>query len=228
MFAVLFALIALMSLVSAIPLDYESSETILIDPTQISSESRRSSADLATRQVMERAAQFEENPEEDGEPASSSIPSSTSSAGASGPTTTVLPQPFDTTLGNNFTSNSCPQFFNRFLSDETFRSCYPFSLLLQTSHGFFEAEKNFFQTTVALEAGCSANYNVCNRLMQSLATELKTASACMSDYDAENQLVMQAYNGLIAYPVMYQAACMQDDNGDYCKLPLCNFMGPQV
>ena len=54
--------------------------------------------------------------------------------------------------------------------------------------------------------------------MQSLATELKTASACMSDYSAENQLVLQAYNGLIAYPVMYQAGCMQDNNGDYCKL----------
>ena len=42
-----------------------------------------------------------------------------------------LPQPFDTSLGSNFTSPTCPTFFNSFLSNDTFTSCLPFSLLLQ-------------------------------------------------------------------------------------------------
>jgi len=44
-----------------------------------------------------------------------------------------LPSPFDTSLGNNFTSSSCPAFFNSFLGNSTFKSCLPFSLLLQVS-----------------------------------------------------------------------------------------------
>lgn len=42
-----------------------------------------------------------------------------------------LPKPFDTSLGNNFTSPSCPAFFQNFLSNSTFQDCLPFSLLLQ-------------------------------------------------------------------------------------------------
>ena len=42
-----------------------------------------------------------------------------------------LPQPFDTSLGNNFTTPGCPAFFKTFLGDKDFQTCYPFSLLLQ-------------------------------------------------------------------------------------------------
>lgn len=42
-----------------------------------------------------------------------------------------LPSPFDTSLGNNFTNAGCPAFFQTFLSNSTFKSCLPFSLLLQ-------------------------------------------------------------------------------------------------
>ena len=44
-----------------------------------------------------------------------------------------LPSPFDSSLGNNFTSRSCPQFFQNFLSNQSFQECLPFSLLLQVS-----------------------------------------------------------------------------------------------
>ena len=43
---------------------------------------------------------------------------------------TELPAPFDTNLGNNFTSPSCPQFFDTFLNDAAFKGCLPLSLLL--------------------------------------------------------------------------------------------------
>lgn len=45
-----------------------------------------------------------------------------------------LPQPFDSNLGNNFTSSSCPELFNVMLTDPDFKDCVPVSLLLQVSH----------------------------------------------------------------------------------------------
>ena len=212
-FSIFTTLIILVSLVSMV--------CASVDQNQASVERRRSFADLGARRLMERAAQV--TGEEEESATTTTTPEAPESSFTAAPTATetTLPQPFDTTLGNNFTSESCPRFFTEFLSDETFRSCYPFSLLLQTSHGFFEAEKNFFQTTRALEASCFANYDVCNTLMQSLATQIKSASNCMTDFNAENQIVMQAYKGLLAYPVMYQAACLQNSEGDYCKyLPI--------
>ena len=44
-----------------------------------------------------------------------------------------LPKPFDTSLGSNFTSSACPDFFNSFLNNSTFQSCLPFSTLLLVS-----------------------------------------------------------------------------------------------
>lgn len=203
MFTLFAILVSLLSVVSA-----------SADPQPTPAESRQTFADLGARRLMERAA-AETATEEKSSPSTTVEVTSAALASA---TTTVLPQPFDTTLGNNFTSNGCPKFFVSFLSDATFQSCYPFSLLLQTSHGFFEAEKNFYQVTAALEAGCKVNFDTCNSLMQLLASQLKSADTCLSDFNAENQIVMQAYNGLIAYPVMYQAACQKDTAGDYCKL----------
>ncbi|KIW02664.1 uncharacterized protein PV09_06101 [Verruconis gallopava] len=196
-FTFLLACFSLLSVVSA-----------AADPLPTPAERRLLFDDLGARRMMERAATTSTEQE--------SSASKTSSESAASSTATYLPQPFDTTLGNNFTTDSCPKFFINFLSNATFQSCYPFSLLLQTSHGFFEAEKNFYQTTAVLQAGCDANYNTCNNLMQSLAVQLKSSSNCQSDYNAENQIVMQAYYGFITYPLMYQAACQKDSEGDYC------------
>jgi hypothetical protein len=44
---------------------------------------------------------------------------------------TVLPTPFDSSLGNNFTSPACPAFFQHFLTNDTFKQCLPLSMLLQ-------------------------------------------------------------------------------------------------
>jgi len=64
---------------------------------------------------------------------------STSTAPASSSSTSqnsALPRPFDSSLGNNFTASSCPDFFESFLSNSTFNACNPLSLLLQVSLKF--------------------------------------------------------------------------------------------
>jgi len=52
--------------------------------------------------------------------------------------------------------------------------------------------------------------------MSDLANELRWDDNCGYDYDDENALVLQAYNGLIAYQPLYQAGCLKDSEGNYC------------
>ena len=61
---------------------------------------------------------------------SGGTPSSGVMSDPNAPTNTQLPTPFDTNLGNNFTSSSCPLFFSSFLNDPQLKSCHPISLLL--------------------------------------------------------------------------------------------------
>lgn len=57
----------------------------------------------------------------------------TAATAASIATPTALPQVFDSNIGNNFTSQTCPTFFETLLTDDTFQECYPLSLLLTVS-----------------------------------------------------------------------------------------------
>jgi hypothetical protein len=49
---------------------------------------------------------------------------------------TPFPQPFDTTLSSNFTTNTCALSFTNMTQSLPFRQCRPFSLLSQTSSDF--------------------------------------------------------------------------------------------
>ncbi|KAH9868610.1 hypothetical protein J1614_007682 [Plenodomus biglobosus] len=126
-----------------------------------------------------------------------------------------IPKAFDTGLSNNFTS-SCAKFLNRMRTNETFTSCHPFSLLLQTSSGFFDASKSVLRITQTLDATCGADATQCRTTLGGFARELMSPTACKTDYDNNNPLVLQAYNGLVAYQPSYQASCLRDDEGNYC------------
>jgi len=75
-------------------------------------------------------------------------PTSTSSLSPSGSVPTIpssppvlptpFPQPFETTLSLNFTTNSCKTFFLNMTQSLPFRQCRPFSLLSQTSTSFLQ------------------------------------------------------------------------------------------
>jgi hypothetical protein len=52
--------------------------------------------------------------------------------------------------------------------------------------------------------------------MDGYARELSTASACKTDLDNNTPLVIQALNGLVAYPAAYTASCLRDSEGSYC------------
>lgn len=78
---------------------------------------------------------------------SSLAASSTSSAGPSQPTNvptippnpvlpTPFPQPFDTTMSQNFSTQGCLNFFSNMTQSAPFRQCRPFGLLTQSSSVF--------------------------------------------------------------------------------------------
>lgn len=141
------------------------------------------------------------------------------------PTTTTiaaspLPSPFDSALAANFTGNSngaCPIFINAFLTNSTFKQCYPFSVLLQGSRSFFEAEKSLVSITQVLDASCKVDVNFCDDYLNNLATDLIKEDNCKEDYELQNQVVVQAYLGLRAYQPLYSATCLTDpDTSAYC------------
>ncbi|KAK8161540.1 hypothetical protein IWX90DRAFT_488080 [Phyllosticta citrichinensis] len=132
------------------------------------------------------------------------------------PTAPTLPQPFDTSIGSNFTAASCPAFINSFLDNSTFGGCVPLSLLLQTSSSFFDETRSLVRTTQVLDVACNVDYQQCNSLMDHFASELTRDSNCGADFKAENPTVRQAYNGLVAYAPLYQAGCLKDSAGSYC------------
>ncbi|KAF2087712.1 hypothetical protein K490DRAFT_56800 [Saccharata proteae CBS 121410] len=131
-------------------------------------------------------------------------------------TSTSLPQPFDTSLGSNFTSPGCPTFFNDFLANSTFQSCVPLSLLLQTSSGFFQDTASVVRTTQVLDASCNVNVAACASLMDYYATEITKDDNCGPDYHMNNPTVVEAYEGLVAYQPVYQAGCLKAPSGSYC------------
>ncbi|CZT15552.1 uncharacterized protein RCC_01406 [Ramularia collo-cygni] len=128
----------------------------------------------------------------------------------------ALPRPFDSSIGTNFTSSSCPDFFNDFLSNQTFNDCLPFSLLLQTSNSFFTASRSLVRLTQTLDATCKVNLDQCTAAMASWAQEIKQTDRCGQDLEMENPVVTQAYNGFVSYKPLYQAACLLDAGGNYC------------
>ncbi|KXL42356.1 MAG: hypothetical protein FE78DRAFT_82752 [Acidomyces sp. 'richmondensis'] len=129
---------------------------------------------------------------------------------------TSLPRPFDSSLGNNFTSPSCPEFFHSFLTNSSFKDCLPLSMLLQTSNSFFSAEKSPVRLSQTLAATCNVNFTICSNVMASLAEQIQWQSNCGQDFQYQNPVVLQAYNALIAYPPLYHAGCLTDSDGNYC------------
>jgi len=59
--------------------------------------------------------------------------------------------------------------------------------------------------------------------MSSYALTLRSPTACSDDYDRQNPIVRQAYNGLLAYDSLYRASCLKaapspanNNSNDYC------------
>ncbi|GEM07357.1 sterol metabolism-related protein [Rhodotorula toruloides] len=129
---------------------------------------------------------------------------------------TPIPEP--STLGNNFTSTACPSFFATFLANPRFKTCAPFSLLLTTSTGFFQAERApYGLLPYVLNASCTASQEECTGLMDSLAAKIQQQNTCGPDLAKGNPLAVEALNGFRSYRLMREAGCqLSNTTGRFC------------
>ncbi|KAH9922890.1 hypothetical protein B0H21DRAFT_701385 [Amylocystis lapponica] len=156
-------------------------------------------------------------------------PSSASSASTSASTTlptipasspvlpTPFPQPWDTSLGQTFSTETCELFFQSMTNDINFRACRPFSLLLQSSSNFIQAQNNLTYLNTVVWGTCNTDISAaqCNDNMASFADTLQ--DQCETDLNAGNAQVLHALIGLQAYTLMRNAACMRNATTDaYC------------
>jgi hypothetical protein len=89
-------------------------------------------------------------------------------------------------------------------------------LVFQNSNSFFQAAKSVVSITQVLDASCSVNYESCAAVMANYGSKIKRSEHCGQDFQRENPLVQQAYNGFVAYPAMYAATCLRSASGSYC------------
>ncbi|KAK7949752.1 hypothetical protein PG996_000340 [Apiospora saccharicola] len=141
------------------------------------------------------------------------VPTSTTSkraaptpAAALGP----LPSPMDS-MPVDFAddaSGNCPAFIQSFLADKTFKSCYPFSMLLQ---------KSLVSLTQVLDASCKADVKMCTKWLGDLATQFQQDSNCGGELANGNTVVTKAFEGLKAYQPLYSATCLKEPKSQaYC------------
>ncbi|KAI0064371.1 hypothetical protein BV25DRAFT_1783216, partial [Artomyces pyxidatus] len=156
---------------------------------------------------------------------SSLLPSGTQSAGQGIPTIptsppvlpTPFPQPWDTTLNQNFTSAACQAFVANMTGTAPFRQCRPFSLLSQTSSAFLLAQSNTTALNIDVWGTCNTplSSDQCAANLAWFAGELP--KQCSEELDDNNETVQQALQGLQMYSLMRQVACLPDQSTSaYC------------
>jgi len=156
-------------------------------------------------------------------PSSSPSPTSTPTASViptipSTPTLpTPFPQPFDTTLSYNFSTVSCANFFSNMTASLQFRQCRSFSLLLESSSAFLNAQGNTTLLNDLVWGTCNTDLSEtqCLSIMNAFASSLR--SICATDLTNGNVLVNNALTGLSTFSLMRRLGCAPDPSTNtYC------------
>ncbi|KAK7044769.1 hypothetical protein R3P38DRAFT_2766352 [Favolaschia claudopus] len=132
---------------------------------------------------------------------------------------TPFPQPFDSDLSQNFSSVSCFNFFANMTNTPAFRSCRPFSLLLQASEGFLSAQEDLERLNTIVWGTCSTTLeeDECSGNIAWFSSNL--ASSCAIDLKDGNAMALNTQIALNAFGVMRNAGCLVDPSTNtYCYL----------
>ncbi|KAJ7108601.1 hypothetical protein C8R44DRAFT_636287 [Mycena epipterygia] len=135
------------------------------------------------------------------------------------PLPTPFPQPFDSSLSQNFSSISCFNYFQNMTNSVPFRSCRPFSLLLQSSAAFIQAQDDLASLNNIVWGTCNTTFDEdqCISNMDWFSTNL--VSACAIDLKDGNSMAVNTQIGLNAFPVMRSAGCLVDPTtNSFCYL----------
>ncbi|OCH84511.1 hypothetical protein OBBRIDRAFT_741478 [Obba rivulosa] len=134
---------------------------------------------------------------------------------------TPFPQALDTTLSQNFSSVGCQNFFVNMTQTGPFLTCRPFSLLLQESSAFINAQTNISLLNTIVWGTCNTDPSEeeCVANMEWFATTLQ--EQCTAELKANYATVTKTLLGLQSYSLLRQAACAADptlDNNTYCYI----------
>lgn len=135
------------------------------------------------------------------------------------PLPTPFPQPFDTTLSKNFSTQACLDFYTNMTLSLPFRRCRPFGLLAEYSSQFIEAQTNVTSLNEMVWGTCNTplDSGTCSSNMDWFASSLKTQ--CSTEMSQRNPLVMNTLYGLELFAVSRQAGCLSNpDTNVYCYL----------
>ncbi|KAJ6558068.1 hypothetical protein B0H19DRAFT_1149792 [Mycena capillaripes] len=132
---------------------------------------------------------------------------------------TPFPQPFDSDLSQNFSSSSCFTFFSNMTNTPAFRSCRPFSMLLQASDAFIEAQDDLQLLNSIVWGTCTPTLDddQCSDNMEWFSTNL--VSSCAIDLKDGNSMAVNTQIALNAFNLMRSAGCLVDPTTNtYCYL----------
>ncbi|EED85071.1 predicted protein [Postia placenta Mad-698-R] len=153
---------------------------------------------------------------------------------------TPFPQPFSSLGSSNFATESCYIFFQNMSDTDPFRTCRPFSLLVQSSadfinsmsvaswflsagsttdHPFFaragltptkQAQSNITLLNTLVWGTCNTDPSVDQCVANMGWFAQQLQSACTTEISQTNELVTSTLIGLEAYSLMRSAGCLPD------------------
>ncbi|KIY70721.1 hypothetical protein CYLTODRAFT_370623 [Cylindrobasidium torrendii FP15055 ss-10] len=147
------------------------------------------------------------------------------------PTNPTLPDPFPAAFNSDITQNyasmTCYRFFSNMTSSASFKLCRPFSILLQTSNDFIDAQSNLEDLNTLVWATCNPplGFDACRSNMEWFANALPTA--CAADVEDESKIASSTLRALQAYEPMYKTACESDPSSNtYCYVNAAHNSNP--
>lgn len=133
------------------------------------------------------------------------------------PLPTPFPQPFDTTLSKNFSTQACVNFYTNMTLSLPFRRCRPFGLLAEYSSRFIQAQTNVTLLNEMIWGTCNTTVDAdtCSDNMNWFASSLKTQ--CATELSQQNPFVANTLDALDLFSLSRQAGCLSNpDTNVYC------------
>ncbi|KAJ3984891.1 hypothetical protein F5890DRAFT_1474189 [Lentinula detonsa] len=138
-----------------------------------------------------------------------------------------FPQPWDSSITQNFSSQSCYNFFLNMTNSQDFRSCRPFGLLQNTSDDFADFQTNLTALNAVIWGTCNPTPGIdqCALNMAKFASSLQ--SACAEDLTDNNLFAVSTQQALNAYSLTQNTGCLNDPSTDsYCYVKAVHNTNP--
>ncbi len=142
----------------------------------------------------------------------------------------VAPQPVPTPLDTSISEplgSACMTYLTHLLSNSTFLSCLPFSLLIQTSNSYRSqlnaatgsGNYSYLNELIAYASSPQPSSETCDKAFEGFAEAARDRGNCGEDLTKGIPVARQTRRGLVNYAAVRTAAgLVNPDTGSYCYL----------